>query len=179
MITGDFLDYLSNAALELEVWGAPESKLDANAAVLAAPVLGEPLAFEGASPAIEALAAESAPSAGPKTITRKITAEDAQKQVEELTDKLTSTKEQLDDAQRALQVQANRASARERGLHDHIAESSSEAKTRKQELDKLQRENKSLLEERQELKARLEKIRRESEKKGSGGMGGSAACAIS
>ena len=182
MITGDFLDYLSNAALELEVWGAPESRLNPNAAVLAAPVLGEPLLFEGASAPIEALAAESAPSAasaGPvKTITKKITAEDAQKQVDELADKLTATKEQLDDAQRALQVQANRVSARERGLHDHIAESSSEATTRKQELEKMQRENKSLLEERQELKARLEKIRRESEKRGSGG-GGSAACAVS
>ena len=58
MITGDFLDYLSNAALELEVWGAPESRLNPNAAVLAAPVLGEPLLFEGASAPIEALAAE-------------------------------------------------------------------------------------------------------------------------
>ena len=127
----------------------------------------------------KAASAPSAASAGPvKTITKKITAEDAQKQVDELADKLTATKEQLDDAQRALQVQANRASARERGLHDHIAESSSEATTRKQELEKMQRENKSLLEERQELKARLEKLRRESEKRGSGG-GGSAACAVS
>ena len=87
MITGDFLDYLSNAALELEVWGAPESRLNPNAAVLAAPVLGEPLLFEGASAPIEALAAESAPSAasaGPvKTITKKLTAEDAQKQVDD------------------------------------------------------------------------------------------------
>ena len=111
--------------------------------------------FRGCQPSHRGAGRGIRSGAGPKTITRKITAEDAQKQVEELTDKLTSTKEQLDDAQRALQVQANRASARERGLHDHIAESSSEAKTRKQELDKLQRENKSLLEERQELKARL------------------------
>ena len=101
-----------------------------------------------------------------KTITKKITAEDAQKQVDELADKLTATKEQLDDAQRALQVQANRASARERGLHDHIAESSSEATTRKQELDERCKERERAASSRRgagATSARLEKLRRESE----------------
>ena len=161
------------------MWGAPESKLSANAAVRAAPAVGELLLFEGVNPELEDGAADGAAVSVTKPAGQKVVAEDVQKQMDELSERFTKTKEQLDDAQRALQVQANKASARERGLHEHIAQTTAEGKDREQELQNTRRQNEALQKDIGDLKKNLEKKRQELEKRDERAKNGSAACAIS
>jgi len=218
LITGDFLDYLSNGALELEVWGAPESKLSPAAALRAVPPAGEPLLFAGVVPApissgggpgaalalvpgaegegdaaaggtpdVAAggagggAAAASGSVGGAKSAAAAArTGEAAEKEIEDLSGKLSKTKEQLEDARRMLLVQSNKAKARELGLHSDLASSDELSREREHELKIAQKEKSEQATLNSELKVRLEKaLAADATQAGKRDNAKSGACAIS